>query len=188
MTALMRAVTHAGGSLPSIAIVAVVLLAAHRPIRAGRAAMARDALLLLAPLVAGVTADALKEVVRRPRPPGRALIEASGWGFPSSHAARSAATAVVVIGVLTAYQHSLVRRRAVAALAVLFAGLVGWSRVYLHVHYLSDIVAGWLVGIAVAGVVLSARRWAIRRAHRDAMSDQPGPGMTDQSEAPDAIR
>jgi undecaprenyl-diphosphatase len=46
--------------------------------------------------------------------------------------------------------------RALAVVAVAYAVLVGWSRVYLGVHYPLDVLAGAGIGIAVGGVVLLA--------------------------------
>ncbi len=103
------------------------------------------ALLLTSTLVNGV----IKPVVARPRPDGRvaasSLVAAvtsrtQGYSFPSGHAA-SAAAGAVGLGCM------LRRRRAwVWALALLIAA----SRVYLGVHYVSDVVVGLVVGWAVA--------------------------------------
>ncbi len=103
------------------------------------------ALLLTSTLVGGI----IKPMVARPRPDGRApassLVAAvtsrtQGYSFPSGHAA-SAAAGAVGLGCM------LRRRRAwVWALALLIAA----SRVYLGVHYPSDVAAGFLIGWAVA--------------------------------------
>jgi len=87
---------------------------------------------------------AIKLLVRRRRPPGE-------WGaiyrttdphsFPSGHAARSVLLAIL----LTAWGPAWA-----APLAILWAPLVALARVSLGVHYLSDVVAGGLLGLAAA--------------------------------------
>jgi len=93
----------------------------------------------------------LKFSIRRPRPEG-------AWGqiyritdphsFPSGHAARSAALAVMGIAVGPPW----------FALALsIWAPWVGISRVALGIHYLSDVLVGWLVGAAMGGIAILAK-------------------------------
>ena len=93
----------------------------------------------------------LKVLVDRPRPPG-ALIHPSGASFPSGHAAYAGATGVALVLLFTAPGP----RRALWWLLAAF-GIAGmaWSRTYLQVHWLSDVVAGALLGIAVALLVFA---------------------------------
>lgn len=86
----------------------------------------------------------LKTLTARDRP-NIASAGLETFSFPSGHAT----TAVVVAGVvalLIARRHKLNVRRGVYAVAVVFAAMVGLSRVYLQVHWPSDILAGWLLG------------------------------------------
>jgi membrane-associated phospholipid phosphatase len=78
----------------------------------------------------------------------------SAKSFPSAHAADSGAAAAVVIWAAPA----------LAPLAIAVAALVGVSRVYLGVHYPSDVVAGWVLGAAIgAALIAIARlRYAVR--------------------------
>ncbi len=112
-------------------------------------------------LGAGVLGFLLKELVRRARPAlPDAVATAPGFSFPSGHALNS----MVVAGVVVLVASSRFSRgwRLVtwgAALAVVL--LVGFSRIGLGVHYLSDVVAGWLVGVgwlACAAVAFEAWR------------------------------
>ncbi len=88
----------------------------------------------------------LKGVFGHPRPfdldPGVRLHEASGYGLPSGHSQ----SAVVAWGVLA----TEIRKAWLWAVAVLLMVLIGFSRVYLGVHFPTDVLAGWAVG----GVVL----------------------------------
>jgi undecaprenyl-diphosphatase len=86
-----------------------------------------------------------KLVVDRPRPPpGIRIGSAAGSSFPSGHATQSLATYVVFAVVLAAIWRPA-RFGAGIPAALLILG-VGWSRVYLGLHWATDVVAGWLIG------------------------------------------
>jgi undecaprenyl-diphosphatase len=91
-----------------------------------------------------------KGAVDRPRPPDP-LVDASGSSFPSAHAAYS--TAYVAMAVIAArVLPRLGSRAALVIAAVLGSAAIGMSRVYLHVHWWSDVVAGWGLGAAMFGL------------------------------------
>jgi membrane protein DedA with SNARE-associated domain/membrane-associated phospholipid phosphatase len=90
-----------------------------------------------------------KAIEARPRP-GAGLVAASGSSFPSAHSAYSIAYVAIVLAVGRSLQ-SAVHRAAWVAFALVLAAVIGLTRVYLHVHYLSDVVAGWALGAAVFG-------------------------------------
>lgn len=86
----------------------------------------------------------LKTLTARDRP-NIASAGLETFSFPSGHAT----TAVVVAGVVALFiarRYSVNIRLGVYAVAALFSVLVGLSRVYLQVHWPSDILAGWLLG------------------------------------------
>jgi len=129
------------GSLVAIAAVAAVLLAARR----------RLALLafVLAECLAPLVTAALKSLGGRPRPPA-GLVHAGGFSFPSGHAAYAGVTCAAAVLLFSA---PVWRRRSWALATVGIVGMA-WSRTYLQVHWLSDVVAGAAVGIGVALLVL----------------------------------
>jgi len=87
-----------------------------------------------------------KALLDRPRPPG-GLIATSGASFPSGHAVAAAVTAVgVVIALLPAGHTRWVWERR----AALYVSLMAVSRVYLRAHWLSDVVAGAMLGSGIA--------------------------------------
>ncbi|WP_278313503.1 phosphatase PAP2 family protein [Lolliginicoccus levis] len=112
-----------------------------------------DAATIMCVLVSGwILMWILKFVMRRERPgAGVALVEATSSAFPSGHAMMSSMLAIVLAA-------TVVRARGAWPLLAALPVLVGLSRVYLGVHWPTDVVAGWLVGIlwALACLMLHA--------------------------------
>lgn len=104
----------------------------------------------------------LKDIIQHPRPfvlePGVKLAEAEGYGLPSGHAQ----SAIVVWGALAARW----RTTWLLALAVALIVLIGFSRVYLGVHFPTDVLAGWAIGGILLAVYLAVQppveRWVSR--------------------------
>ena len=113
----------------------------------------------------------LKSVFQRARPHfDDPLLILDSYSFPSGHTV----AATLFYGVLAAYLISLPgmrwgRRLAAALSAVLMVALVALSRVYLGVHYLSDVLAGAAEGCAWLTVCVTAS--ASLRRHRAAHTD-----------------
>ena len=91
----------------------------------------------------------LKTTFLRQRPPieYRAIAEA-GYSFPSGHAMAAGAFYGFLIYIVACSNLSARKKRLLIGLLSLFIALVGFSRVYLGVHYLSDVVAGYAVSLA----------------------------------------
>jgi undecaprenyl-diphosphatase len=81
------------------------------------------------------------------------VTSAHGFSFPSGHAAATAAIAAVLVFYF-ARSRSWPGRALVAAGGALLPALIGASRVYLGVHYPTDVIAGWLIGATVAVTTL----------------------------------
>jgi undecaprenyl-diphosphatase len=90
-----------------------------------------------------------KAGVDRSRPPS-ALVDSSGSSFPSGHAAYSTVWVAVAV-VLARAAPGLGSRSALVGGGVAICAVVGLSRIYLRVHYWSDVAAGWALGAAALG-------------------------------------
>jgi undecaprenyl-diphosphatase len=105
----------------------------------------------------------IKGAVDRPRP-DEALVGYSGSSFPSGHAAHSVLYVWLAVMVVLRLRPGMARGAAVVAGGIVLTILVGLSRVYLNVHYLSDVSSGWALGAAcfslcaVVGLVISQVR------------------------------
>ncbi len=119
-------------------------------------------------LLAGMTLTQIgiheiKDAVDRPRPDG-GLTSASGSSFPSGHAAHSVLYVWLAVTIVLRLRPGMARGAAVVSAGFALTILVGLSRVYLNVHYLSDVSAGWALGAAAfslcaaAGLVISQVR------------------------------
>ena len=122
----------------------------------------------------------IKAWTDRPRPPDR-LISVGGSAFPSGHATQSTFYTWVAITLALRVVPGIKQRSAVIAAGILLTGLIGLTRVYLRVHWLSDVTSGWALGVscfsAVAVVVLVIAH--IRdnsRRHERAPQLDPGAG------------
>ncbi|HSJ58870.1 MAG TPA: phosphatase PAP2 family protein, partial [Anaerolineae bacterium] len=114
---------------------------------------------------AAILTQGLKSAYARPRPelvPGlTGVLYAS---FPSGHSSGAAAVYLTLGSLVARLQRRRVIEGYVIGLAVVLTLLVGFSRVYLGVHYPSDVVAGWILGAVWAMVTLFvARLWDARR-------------------------
>jgi membrane-associated phospholipid phosphatase len=164
MTRLMLLVTHAHGVAGAIAM---SLLLAWWFYRRGE----RYWLLALAVTVPGgmLLNVLVKFVVQRPRPHfDHPLLTLTTYSFPSGHTA----SAALVYGLLACYLVTRVSswplRIAIVAAACLMVALVALSRMYLGVHYLSDVLAATAEGCAWLAICLSAVSTLRRRAQRRA--------------------
>ena len=114
------------------------------------------AFLVLALAGSVVLAHVVKPVMDRPRPP-TSLVHVTGSAYPSGHAMDSLAAYAALAVVVTAGRTR--RHRTLAALtAGIAVAVVGWSRLYLGAHWLSDVLGGFGLSALWVSVLLLAFR------------------------------
>jgi membrane-associated phospholipid phosphatase len=152
-------------------ILAVIVLAVVYVVVRNRSVMPIAAGALAAGIAWGL-AHAAKAIADRPRP-YQVMADvvlrqppAHGTSYPSSHTAVTLAVAIALVPFLA---------RPLAAAGIGYAVLVGWSRVYLGVHFPLDILGGAGVGMAAGGVILLALGMLLRTAGRAADGQQSAP-------------
>lgn len=155
----VRDITALGSTAVLVLIVAAVVI---HFFLIGRA---RTALFVLFAVVSGqVVSSLLKLEVDRPRPELVShLVTETSLSFPSGHAMLSAVTYLTLGALAARFLPGRVTRVYILALAMLVTLMVGASRVYLGVHWPSDVLAGWCAGFAWAMLWWLAARLLQRR-------------------------
>jgi undecaprenyl-diphosphatase len=139
---LAKVVTALGSGAicwPLAAIAAAILAARRRWAELG--------VLLAGMAIAIVGVHELKDMVDRPRP-GDGLVGTSGSSFPSAHAAYSTFYVWLAVTIVMRLRVGMARGALVVVAGIALTALIGLSRVYLGVHYMSDVNAGWALGAA----------------------------------------
>lgn len=151
LTTVSRAASWLG-SLPAVGALVLVL---------GVAAGVRSGSwrLLWIPSLAGagalVISVAVKAITARGRPPlTAALVDAHGMAFPSGHALRSVAVHGALAWLLAAAARRRATRVVTGVCAAVLVTAVGFARIYLGAHWLTDVLAGYVLGAAWLGLVL----------------------------------
>ncbi|HME03281.1 MAG TPA: phosphatase PAP2 family protein [Solirubrobacteraceae bacterium] len=148
LTEVAKVVTWAGSAF---VLVPLALIACMALIRAG---LRREALAVALSLGGAMLIwHLVKQLVSRPRPPVEHLQAVTGSSFPSGHATQASAFWFSLVFVLPAAGASPRITRLAAGLALLIVLAVAASRVYLGVHYPSDVIAGMLLGTGWAAYV-----------------------------------
>jgi len=133
-------------------------------------------LLAGAMVLATLVSSVLKAVIARPRPPDASMVVAGverSFSFPSGHTI-GAATLVLVGGYLVWHRHRDARVLTVWVVAsVLVVGTVALSRLYLGYHFLTDVLAGLALAVAVLGVVVAVSRVHDLRARARPVEARP---------------
>lgn len=141
LTAVARVVTWAGSAFVLVPLALICCLVLFR------AGLRWEAFAVAVSLAgAMLISDAVKLLVSRARPPVEHLQAVTGSSFPSGHATQASAFWFSLVFVLPAAGASPKLTRVAAGLALLIVLAVAASRVYLGVHYPSDVVAGLLLG------------------------------------------
>jgi membrane protein DedA with SNARE-associated domain/membrane-associated phospholipid phosphatase len=172
LTDVARAFTHLGSSA-----VTGLLVFAGAALLVARRRWAELGVLLGGVILIFVGVHEIKDAIDRPRPDG-GLIDASGSSFPSAHAAYSTFYVWLAVTIVMRLRVGMARGALVIGLGIALTALIGLSRVYLDVHYLSDVSAGWALGVAsfslcaAVALVITTVRQNDRRVAAGAAEDR----------------
>ncbi len=165
---LSRVVSRLGAWLVVYPLGAALALAAAR--RSPRLAWAIVATVAARPAVEWL----LKEIVERPRPDGARLVAGTGFSFPSGHVLAAIATWAFLPAVVALFTHRRSLWWASVGVAGSVVALVSWSRVWLGVHWTSDVVASLALGYLALNAV---EAWLHRRARDNRSPGLPAPWL-----------
>ena len=147
LTPIMRSISEL--ALPGVLLVMLLAVHAFAP---GR----RPGLCAAVNLVGVVALNQMcKFLVQRPRPEGFRLIAESGYSFPSGHSMVAMAFYGLLAWMAWHYERDPFVRRVSVAGFTLVVVLVGISRIYLGVHYASDVIAGFCLAAAWLAVYVT---------------------------------
>jgi membrane-associated phospholipid phosphatase len=152
--------------LTGVVVIAVLTFAARRDwLRAGAIALTAGGGVALN--------DALKMLFHRGRPETASeFITRPSWSFPSGHAMDSLIGFGFLALLLLERTTDRRARTAIVAATVVLVGAIGFSRLYLGVHYLSDVVGGFVAGAIWLMVCITGYQVARRRLDHDAPVDR----------------
>jgi undecaprenyl-diphosphatase len=127
-----------------------------------RGGRSKAGVVVAAPAVAALLSGSIKLFYGRARPEGGLLLNMKTYSFPSGHATTSAAVAVTLCYVMA--REGIISWRT----AILIGGtaplLVGLTRLYLDVHWTTDVIGGWAVGLFVAAMCAALYEYLRRNA------------------------
>ena len=124
-------------------------------------------LILIATIGGAILSFGLKELFARERPPLiYHLLTVKSLSFPSGHATMSSIVYLTQGALLAKVQANKNLRVYILLVAIILVFLIGISRIYLGVHYPTDVLAGWSVGLAWASLCWLAAKYLQRRKER----------------------
>jgi len=143
LTNIMKFITHLGDSIMVIIICLTLII-----IPKFRKTIAFPVSITI--ITSATLNFVLKNIFTRDRPNILRLINETSYSFPSGHAMNNAALYTMFALLIMKYIKGTHKKVILAAICVVLTIAIGYSRIYLGVHYAGDVVGGWLIGFAVS--------------------------------------
>lgn len=158
------------GSAPVVTVIALCVT-----LYAFAAGQQRIVLALLWTPLSFLLDDVLKLLFQHPRPTEAIIAIPDSYSFPSGHAVAASALYITLALIAAQGERRQRPRRIVVGIGVSIAVLVAWSRVYLGVHYFSDVLGGLLLGAAgsIAAALALSRTNRVEEAHQPSIPRLP---------------
>ena len=141
---LFSNITNLGDTFPTIAVTAVIFLI----LILKKYYYAGIYLVLNKVVIAGVN-SLIKITVKRPRPSHHHFVEAGGFSFPSGHSASSFALYISLLIISLVIFKKISTKIIISTICLLTVILIGYSRIFLGVHYPSDVFGGYLLAVTI---------------------------------------
>lgn len=147
-TPIAKFITNFGGAIFIIALTALLVIAIKNK---------KIGLSIFTNLVIiTILNQSLKRILQRPRPTEYRIIQETGYSFPSGHSMISMAFYGYLIYLIYRYvKNKYIKWLSISLLSILIC-LIGISRIYLGVHYTSDVLGGFLISISYLVIYISA--------------------------------
>ena len=163
ITPFIKTVTNTGGALWLI-IMSLILFAGIKNRKLGLS-------IFLNLILSGSINTILKEILQRPRPIGYRIVNEIGYSFPSGHSMVSMAFYGYLIYLVYKKMENVVAKTILIVTLCVLIIAIGISRIYLGVHYTSDVLAGYIGGIAYLIVFISTMNVTLLREKKKLKED-----------------
>lgn len=163
LTTAMKTVTTIGnmpiGLLLSVLVIALLLIKKHKT----------ELVIFASSLIAGSFLNFLMKLIfRRSRPQLSPLMTPKDFSYPSGHAMDNTILYVLLVFLFFRFTRNKKLSLIFGILSAFWVGLIGFSRVYLGVHYPSDIIGGFLAGFwVIVTALLIDKTISLRRQHEE---------------------
>jgi len=147
-TPIAKFITNLGGAIFLIGLTALLIILIKNK-KIGLSILANLA------IVTGLN-QLLKRILQRPRPTEFRIVEETGYSFPSGHSMVSMAFYGYLIYLIYKYVKNKYIKWSLICLLSFLVILIGTSRIYLGVHYTSDVLGGFLISISYLVIYISA--------------------------------
>lgn len=149
LTAVMKGITHLGDPVTVISVCLFLFLVPR-----SRRTIALP--ISVAVIISALLNFILKNIFDRERPDILRLINETGYSFPSGHAMINATLYAMFILYIWKCFRNTHQKMIISALCAALVIAIGFSRIYLGVHYFGDVLGGWLFGLAISVFVFHA--------------------------------
>ena len=148
MTSVVKVITYIGDPA---AVITICLILFFIPKSRMTIALPISAAVIISALLNVI----LKDIFARERPNILRLINETSYSFPSGHAMINSTLYTMFILLIIRFIKNKPMKMALAIACVILTIAIGFSRVYLGVHYAGDVLGGWLIGFVIAFIVYS---------------------------------
>jgi undecaprenyl-diphosphatase len=158
MTIAAKSATFMGTNVTYIAIIVICFVIGIK----FRRWLTYASLMAINLLLCWLANEGLKQIFRRPRPNIHRIVQVSDFSFPSGHSMVSFCFYGFVLCLVIANSRDNIKKLLLSVLIPILVLSIGFSRIYLGVHYTSDVLAGLLGGLFTLSIFIIAEGKYIR--------------------------